>query len=163
MPTPAALPPPTSEALYSTRPDAVEPRRARRIIGLAWPVLALNFLILIVDMSDRFLVGNLPAPNAEVAEARLAARGTAHSVACFISSYPVLVSVGATALVAHCVGAGDWRTARRAAGQAIVLAGIVGVAGSIVGLAFLPQFVEMVGLNGDAAVYATQYLRPMFA
>jgi putative MATE family efflux protein len=116
-----------------------------------------------VDMSDRFLVGNLPSPTPEVAEARLAARGTAHYVAWFISSYTALVSVGATALVAHCVGAGDWRTARRAAGQTIVLAGIVGVAGSIVGLAFLPQFVEMVGLDGAAAVYATEYLRPMFA
>jgi putative MATE family efflux protein len=163
MPTPAAAPPPGSEVMHLGRPPGVEPRLARRIIGLAWPVLALNFLILIVDMSDRFLVGNLPAPNAEVAEARLAARGTAHYVAWFISSYTVLVSVGATALVAHCVGAGDWRTARRAAGQAIVLAGIVGIAGSIAGLALLPKFVQLVGLEGESAQYATDYLRPMFA
>ena len=151
MPTPAALPPPTSEPLYSTRPAGVAPRLARRIIGLAWPVLALNFLILTVDMSDRFLVGNLPAPTPEVAQARLAARGTAHYVAWFISSYTVLVSVGATALVAHCVGAGDWRTARRAAGQAIVLAAIVGLAGSIAGLACCRSSCSWSGLEGEAA------------
>jgi putative MATE family efflux protein len=161
MPTPTALPP---IADPGTIPLSVAPPLlARRVLSLAWPVLALNLLIMTVDMSDRFLVGNLPSPTPEVAEARLAARGTAHYVAWFISSYTALVSVGATALVAHCVGAGDWRIARRAAGQTIVLAGIVGVAGSIVGLAFLPEFVEMVGLDGAAAVYATEYLRPMFA
>jgi putative MATE family efflux protein len=156
MPTSAALPP---TALEPARAAEVDSRLARRVLSLAWPVLALNLLVLTVDLSDRFLVGNLPAPTPEVAEARLAARGTAHYVAWFISSYTILVSVGATALVAHCVGAGDWQTARRAAGQAIVLAGIVGVVGSILGLAFLPSF----GLTGDAAEYATDYLRPMFA
>ena len=133
------------------------------MLGLAWPVLALNLLILTVDLSDRYLVGNLPAPTPEVAQARQSARGTAHYVAWFISSYTVLVSVGATALVAHCVGAGDWRTARRAAGQAIVLAAVVGLIGSIAGLMFLRGFVETVGLEGEAATNAVDYLRPMFA
>ncbi len=160
MPT-AALPLPVADLAPFAAPAG--PQLVRRVLGLAWPVLALNLLILTVDLSDRFLVGNLPSPTPEVAQARLAARGTAHYVAWFISSYTVLVSVGATALVAHCVGAGDRRTARRAAGQAIVLAGIVGLAGSVAGLAFLPQFVRLVGLDGDAAIYAANYLRPMFA
>jgi putative MATE family efflux protein len=163
MPTPTALPPPVAEPVFPDRSVAESPQLARRVLGLAWPVLALNLLILTVDLSDRFLVGNLPAPTPEVAQARLAARGTAHYVAWFISSYTVLVSVGATALVAHCVGAGDWRTARRAAGQALVLAAIVGIVGSIAGLAFLSQSVRWMGLESEAAGYAVDYLRPMFA
>jgi putative MATE family efflux protein len=162
MPT-SALPPPAAEPGFSTPLTGDTPQLARRVFGLAWPVLALNLLILTVDLSDRFLVGNLPAPTPEVSQARLAARGTAHYVAWFISSYTVLVSVGATALVAHCVGAGDWRTARRAAGQAIVLAAIVGLAGSVAGLLWLPYFVRFVGLDSEAAGYAVDYLRPMFA
>src|SRR5580700_9489721 len=163
MPIRAALPPTAADLPHIAPSAGLDGRLARRVLGLAWPVLALNLLILMVDLSDRFLVGNLPAPTPEVAQDRLAARGTAHYVAWFISSYTALVSVGATALVAHCVGAGDMRTARRAAGQTIVLAGIVGLAGSIAGLAFLPQFVVLVGLNGAAAGYATDYLQPMFA
>jgi putative MATE family efflux protein len=160
MPTPAV----EAFAAPAAEPSSITaPHLARWVLGLAWPVLALNLLILTVDLSDRFLVGNLPNPSPHEAQAKLAAQGTAHYVAWFISSYTVLVSVGATALVARCVGAGDWRLARRAAGQAVVLAGIVGLAGSVAGLAFLRQTVELMGLEGDAAAYATEYLRPMFA
>ncbi|HEY1375868.1 MAG TPA: MATE family efflux transporter [Gemmataceae bacterium] len=159
MPTSAVRPPAAAEAVA---PPTPAPGLARRVLGLAWPVLALNFLILSVDLSDRFLVGNLPSPTPHEAQAKLAAQGTAHYVAWFISSYTALVSVGATALVARCVGAGDWRTARRATGQAVVLAGLVGLAGAVAGLAYLPQLVQLMGLEGDAAEYATAYLRPMF-
>ena len=170
MPTPAISPAAADAGPALPSPAAggdldgkAEPQLARRVLGFAWPVLALNLLVLAVDLSDHFLVGNLMAPTPEVAEARLAARGTARYVAWFISSYTALVSVGATALVARCVGAGDWPTARRAAAQSLVLAGVVGLAGSVAGLAFLPQFVRLVRLDGDAAVYAADYLRPMFA
>jgi putative MATE family efflux protein len=136
-------------------------RLARRVLGLAWPVLALNLLILFVDLSDRFLVGNLPTAAAADTRAMLAAQGSAHYVAWFISSYTVLVSVGATALVARCVGAGDWQTANRATRQAIILAAAVGLIGTAVGLIVLPRLVEALGLAGEAADYAIQYLRPM--
>ena len=92
MPMSTASPPTALEPVIAAKPDS---RLARRVLSLAWPVLALNLLVLTVDLSDRFLVGNLPAPTPEVAEARLAARGTAHYVAWFISSYTILVSVGA--------------------------------------------------------------------
>ena len=95
MPTLSALSPPTKEPAFPAPRTGDGPRLARRVLGLAWPVLALNLLILTVDLSDRYLVGNLPAPTPEVAQARQSARGTAHYVAWFISSYTVLVSVGA--------------------------------------------------------------------
>lgn len=158
MPLPSAEIPPALAP-----PAGPPPRLARRVLGLAWPVLALNFLVLAVDLSDRFLVGNLPSATPHEARSKLTAQTTSHYVAWFISSYTVLVSVGATALVARCVGAGDWRTARHAAGQAVTLAALVGTAGSVAGLVFLPQAVGLMGLEGDAAAYAVEYLRPMFA
>lgn len=139
------------------------PSLARRVLWLAWPVLTLNLLVLTVDLSDKFLVGNLSSPTAHEAQAKLNAQGTAHYVGWFISSYTVLVSVGATALVARCVGAGDWRTARRAAAQVLLLAAAVGIVGSLIGLALLHPFVRLMGLDVDAADYAVQYLRPLFA
>jgi putative MATE family efflux protein len=162
MPTPAVRPSAAEDVPILTAPAPTE-RLARRVLGLAWPVLALNLLVLTVDQSDRYLVGNLPSATPAEAQAKLAAQGTAHYVAWFISSYTVLVSVGATALVARCVGAGDWRTAVRATHQAIILAAAVGLAGSIFGLVALPQLVQLMGLAGDAAEYAVRYLRPMVA
>ena len=53
-------------------------------------LLALNSLVLLVDLSDRFLIGNLPGAVAADARAMLSAQATAHYVAWFISSYTVL-------------------------------------------------------------------------
>jgi putative MATE family efflux protein len=133
------------------------------VLSLAWPVLALNALILAVDHSDRYLVGNLPGADPVAKRSMLAAQTTAHYVAWFISCYTVLVSVGATALVAHCTGAGDRAVARRATHQAILLGAVVGVVGSLCGVVFLDRFVTLIGLEGTSAKYAVQYLRPIFA
>ena len=138
------------------------PPLARRVLGLAWPVLALNSLVLLVDLSDRYLVGNQPATAADASRNMLAAQGTAHYVAWFVSSFTVLVSVGAAAVVARCVGAGDRIMASRAAQQAVVLAIVVGAFGSIVALATLPHFIGWLGLDGPSAHYAALYLQPMF-
>jgi MATE family, multidrug efflux pump len=135
---------------------------SRRVFSLAWPVLALNSLVLLVELSDRYLVGNLSGVDAEDARAMLASVATAHYVAWFISSYTVLVSVGATALVARCVGARDWLTAHRATHQAILLAAFIGLAGSLIAVVRLEAFVHLLGLTGRAAEYAVLYLRPMF-
>src|SRR5262245_31020838 len=157
------MPLPAADALPAVAPPAVPTRHlAWRVLALAWPVLALNLLVLIVDLSDRFLVGNLLSGNPHEAQSKLTAQGTAHYVAWFISSYTVLVSVGATALVARCVGAGDWQTAHRATHQAILLAALIGLAGSLIAVVRLDSFVHLLGLSGRAAEYAVLYLRPMF-
>src|SRR5438067_7867057 len=130
------------------------PRLARRVFGLAWPVLALQLLVMTVDLSDRFLVGHVPGAGADVARSMLAAQGTAHYIAWFISSYTVLVTVGATAVVAWCVGAGDRGTAVRATHQALILAALVGTAGAAVGLLCAGRLVAARGLEGRSAEYA---------
>jgi putative MATE family efflux protein len=162
MPTPTARPPAVPEGPSHVIDIPPTSYLARRVLYLAWPVLALNSLVLLVDLSDRFLIGNLPGAAATDARAMLSAQATAHYVAWFISSYTVLVSIGATAVVAHCVGAGDWRTARRATHQAIVVAAVVGLVGSVVALLILPRMVVWMGLSGTSADYAVRYLRPMF-
>lgn len=134
----------------------------QQVLWLSWPVLALNSLVLLVELSDRFLVGNLSGVDAEDTRNMLASVGTAHYVAWFISSYTVLVSVGATALVARCIGASDVQTARQATHQALVLAAIFGLAGSLFAIWKLDSFVQMLGLTGRTAEYAVIYLRPMF-
>lgn len=139
------------------------PRLARRVLGLAWPVLALQLLVMTVDLSDRFLVGHVPGAGPEVAQSMLAAQGTAHYIAWFIGSYTVLVTVGATAVVAWSVGAGEYGTAARATHQALILAAIVGTVGAAVGLLFLDRLIEVLGLEGRSADFAATYLRPMLA
>ncbi len=114
------------------------------------------------NLNDRYLVVILAGADAIQSRDMLAAQATAHYVAWFISSYTVLVSVGATALVARFVGARDFGLASRATHQAILLAAIVGLIGSVVVVAALRPFVGVLGLSGASAECAVTYLRPMF-
>src|SRR6516165_5334045 len=103
MNKPIAAPPPTGPALLIDRPVPVW----QLVVGLAWPVLAQQFLILAVGLSDQFLAGAFEPGAPEQHVDYQAAQTTANYLLWFIASYSVLVSVGSTALVARFVGAGD--------------------------------------------------------
>src|SRR5262249_846546 len=172
----------------------------RLVVTLALPVLAQQFLILSVGLSDRFLAGHLqPLPRQQRAEAaghRLLAMGqyaggslihvlaaeaawgaarqiesqhvayqSAQTMAIYvgwaITSFTVLVSVGSTALVARFIGAGDQQGAIKVTNQSILLAMILGLVGTAAGVAGLDWFVALMHLQGHAAEFAAQYMRPL--
>src|SRR5437016_14157430 len=94
----------------------------RLVLALALPALAQQYLHLLVQLSDQYLADRFKLPDPAHRKAYLSALTTAGYLYWFVSSYTVLVSVGATALVARLVGAGDWSAAKRATGQAVLLA-----------------------------------------
>src|SRR4051795_4091885 len=93
----------------------------RLVITLALPALAQQGLHFIVLMSDRFLAGLIGESSVQ------AAQTTAHYMAWFITCYNVLVTVGSTALVARCIGAGERRLAIEVTHQSILLALFLGL------------------------------------
>jgi putative MATE family efflux protein len=149
--------------------EPLAPRAARPtwriVLTLALPVLAQHFLLLVVTQSDRYLAGHLRqlAPQEQGDQAAYqAAQTTAQYLSWFISSYIVLVGVGSTALVAHLTGAGDRQRAVHATNQSILLAAILGLAGTVVGLATSDAIVSVLQLEGEAATFASAYLWPMY-
>src|SRR5262249_39810062 len=106
----------------------------RVVLALALPVLAHQYLILSVSLSDRYLPGRY-AGHAEHPAAYQSAQTTANYIAWLIGSFTVLVSVGSTALVARFTGARDRAPAVHVTNQSIVLAVGLGAAGSVAGLA----------------------------
>jgi putative MATE family efflux protein len=131
------------------------------VLLLALPVLAQQGLSFLVLLSDRYLAGNLPVATGHAA--MLAAQTTAHYLAWFITCYNVLVTVGSTALVARCIGAGERRLAVEVTHQALLLAvflGLLATAWAFLGGA--RWMVDVLHLRGEAADYATAYLMPLF-
>jgi Na+-driven multidrug efflux pump len=92
------------------------------VLRLAWPVLVQQFLILFVGLYDQFLAGNNAPDDPHRHIGYQAAQTTANYIAWFISSCAALVSVGATALVARFVGAGNLPSAVGTTNQSILLA-----------------------------------------
>ena len=150
QPLPFAIPPAASE-------PALPLPSWRLVIALALPVLAQQGLHFVVLMSDRFLAGQLADTSVQ------AAQTTAHYVAWFINCYTVLVTVGSTALVARCVGAGDRRLAIEVTHQALLLAFVLGSVASLwAALGGIRWMVEMLNLTGPAADYAVEFLLVLF-
>ncbi|WP_020470818.1 MATE family efflux transporter [Zavarzinella formosa] len=132
------------------------------VIGLAWPVLVQQFLILSVALYDQFLAGNNPPEDPTLHIGHQAAQTTANYISWFISSASALVSVGGTALVARFVGAGERDRANRVANQSLALAFVFGIIGTPLALFALPWAVHALGLRDETAWSAVQFLQPIF-
>jgi putative MATE family efflux protein len=132
------------------------------VLALAWPVLVQQILYLAVHLSDRLLAGRFQAVSAAEQIATQAAQTTASYLTWFIMAYTNLVTVGSTALVARFMGAGNQGEANHAANQGMLLALILGLAGSVIGLLTLDQAVGLLQLQGATASFAVSYLFPLF-
>lgn len=113
----------------------------RRVIGLAWPVIAQNLLETLVGVVDTLLVARLGA-------AAIAGVGTNVQVLFIVLGVLMGISAGSTILVAHAVGARDWPAAQLVSKQSIVW----GLLGSIpVALLFALFARRVIGAFGVAA------------
>ena len=83
----------------------------RLVLALALPALAQQYLHLLVRLSDQYLADHFELPDPAQRRTYLSALTTAGYLYWFVSSYTVLVSVGATALV------GSTRTQPRPSSQ----------------------------------------------
>ena len=153
---PPPLPAPASRLLDLRRPTWA------LVLRLAWPTLLQQLLVFAVNLFDGLLAGRFQNVGQAEQIATQAAQTTANYLAWFLSSCTILVSVGATALVARLLGAGDRRGAGHAANQSILLAAVLGLGGGAALLAGLPYLLEALQLRGDEAVYAAAFLRPLF-
>jgi putative MATE family efflux protein len=129
----------------------------REVLALAWPVLCQQLLVFLVSASDRFLAGWF-----EPDVAFQAAQTTAGYLTWVLSSYTVFITAGSAALVSRLVGGGARDTAVWATNQALLLAVLLGLAGTAVGLAGADHIPVLLGLHGRTAAYAASYLRPLF-
>ena len=124
------------------------------MLRLVAPVLAMNVLHVMVEYVDTWLTGNYLE-----GDAPLAAINQIRYVTWMVFNLFAVVSIGATAMVARFVGAGDRRQANRVAHQAVLLGIVIAVVMMIVGHLLLEPFVRLLQLEGEAAELAVRYLR----
>lgn len=131
-----------------------DPPLWKRVLLLALPTLAQQGLLFVIHQYDQWLA------RAYSPEHR-AALTTANYLYWFSSSYSIVVSVGATALVGRFVGAGEWAMANRATAQTVWLALLFGLLAAVAAVIGLPYLLPLLNLGDVPADIANRYLLPL--
>jgi len=130
------------------------PGTLRPMLRLTAPVLAEQLLHLLVGFVDMWLTGNLLRDDAYIAAMSLMIY-----TLWLIANLFAFVSLGATAMTARFVGAGDMPLANRIMNQSISAGAIWSTFLMAVTIPLAAQFTELMGLTGTAAAAAQQYLK----
>ena len=135
--------------------DTLAPRGVWiQILILAWPALAQQGMLLIIQLWDQYLTGPYSSD-------KKAALTTANYLYWFSSSYAVIINAGATALIGRFIGGNQIKDANKALGQSMLLAGVLGCLATVLALLILPSLVGWLNLEGNAANWAVRYLTPL--
>ena len=130
------------------------PSTFRAMLTLALPVLAEESLNLLVGYTDWFLAGRFLSGREP-----LAAMGLMSYFLWMLPSFFTLVSIGALAVVARLIGAGQRQEAAHVARQALLLGLCAAAVGMLLALLLGGRFVAAMQLEGLAADLATRYMR----
>jgi putative MATE family efflux protein len=120
-------------------------------MGLAWPVVIEQVLALAVGLINTYLVGHLGG-------AALAAVGLSDQLRLLLVGLFSAIGVGSTALVARHVGAGEPEAARVIAGQALLLAVVVGLLAIPPCVVWGDALLAILGAAEDVVVLGGAYL-----
>ena len=123
------------------------------MLRLALPVLAEQMLTMLVGYTDWWLTGHFlegTAPQAAI--------GLIAYILWLLPSLFAAVAIGATAMIARFVGAGDPPMANRVAQQAMLVGMLLAVFATLAVALWGPTFVKAMQLKEDAAVLAAGYL-----
>jgi putative MATE family efflux protein len=133
----------------------------RHALSLAWPAVALQGLVLLVNLTGRWLAGNAASPSAADPLALQAAQTTCFYLSWMLGSFGIVASAGAAALVSRLIGAGEDTAANRALHQALLLAALVSLGSWLLGAFGVGGLLELLNLDGAAAAHAAAFLRGM--
>ena len=153
-----------SQATAQPRDDSAspdEPRAERSAAGvgtvlrLAWPVAVAFLLNNAYRINDQFWIQGLGEP---------AQSAVGASMFVFIMSFAVafLAAGGALALVARAKGAEDEERFRTVSRHSVALALALGAGAALIVPPLLPSIVRLLGLEGETAANAVEYMRVLF-
>ncbi|HCD41647.1 MAG: MATE family efflux transporter [Bacillota bacterium] len=129
-----------------------DPELDREVLKLAWPAIVENILHTFIWVVDTAMVGHLGAQ-------ALSAVGLSGSVYWNLVWVFSAVAVGAMAVVARSVGAGDTGRAAHAAGQALLISILLGIIFTVGTHLSAPLVFRLGGFEDEVSAMGIGYLR----
>lgn len=142
------------DQVIQARRASAQDRKALRaqVLDLALPAAGERVLSMMVSIVDTILVGHLGA--ASLAAVSLSTQWVFVAMTLFDS-----LSTGATAIVAHAVGADDLRTANRALHQALILSVLFGLLATIPALLWTEPAMLLAGATTETLAEGVIFMR----
>ncbi|MFC2071490.1 MATE family efflux transporter [Chloroflexota bacterium] len=128
----------------------------RNLWLLSWPMTVHEIFFTGSNIVDMIFVGRLGATS-------IAGVGVASMVARLVESAAQGLVIGARAMVARFVGAGDDRGANHVVRQALIISAVYGALVTIIGVLFVEPILNLFGLEADVIVEGVAYMRIIFA
>lgn len=125
---------------------------SNRVLGLAWPSVLEQSLVTVVGLVDTYIVGHLGAE-------AIAGVGLGGQVLNLSAALFGALGVGATAVVARAIGARQRGEAEAVAGQAIVVAAVIGAFASLIVYSFDAPIIAAFGAAPGVIVQGATWLR----
>jgi len=123
-----------------------------RVVALAWPSVADNLLATMVNIVAMIMVGSLGAES-------IAAVGISNQIVWLAQVVFLALGVGATALVARAIGAGDKEQANQAARQGMLLSWSLSIVVGIIGVIWARPFLAMMTTDTELIGLALPHMR----
>jgi putative MATE family efflux protein len=128
----------------------------RNLLVLSWPMALMETLFVISQVADMIWVGRLGS-------SAIAAMGVAFTVVMLVMSLDFGLVVGARAMVARYVGAGDIKMANHIAAQALMLGIVWGLLMTALGISLSGYIMVLFGLEPGVVADGLAYIRITFA
>lgn len=142
------------ESLGGTKRDLTSGSLAVALVLLAVPMVAEMMMESLFAVFDIFFVGKLGAE-------AIAVVGLTESMIVIVYAIAFGIAISATATVARRIGEGDNEGAAQTAVQILYLGVIVSAILGVVGVAFAPQLLDLMGASREVAALGTNYMRLM--
>jgi putative MATE family efflux protein len=128
----------------------------RNLLLLSWPMVLMETLFVVSQVADMIWVGRL-GPSA------IAAMGVAFTIIMLIMSLDFGIVVGARAMVARHIGAGDVKMANHIAAQALLIGLTWGLLMTVLGISLAKPVMALFGLESGVIAEGVTYIRITFA
>lgn len=126
------------------------------LLLLSWPMVVMEVLYAISQIVDMIWVGKLGSSS-------IAGVGIVNIFMMLVMSVDMGFTLGARAMIARYIGAGDLRRANNVAGQVIVLGAIWGIFLTVIGVLLAEPILVLFGAEAEVVAEGTAYMRVIFA
>ena len=127
----------------------------RNLMLLSWPMVVMESLWVVSQISDLVWVGRLGSQ-------AIAGVGVANILLMLVYSVDMGVITGVRAMVARHVGAGDTEGANRVAGQAVLFGVVWGLLVTLLGILLAGPILSLLGTDPEVVAEGAAYMRMLF-